>query len=78
VNSISGYGYSRIDTMRRDLERRLQALEVAGSNEPEMWFERDDGMVCGHGKLMTYEEAEALYRVSRPVPIFLNKIDSRL
>jgi hypothetical protein len=45
--------------VRRDLERRLRAVEVAGSGGIEIWFEQGDGTVCGpHGVRMTREEAD--------------------
>jgi hypothetical protein len=47
--------------MRRDLERRLRAVEVAGSGRIEIWVHQDDDLVRGpRGEQMTFEEAEAL------------------
>jgi len=31
----------------RDLERRLRAVEVAGSGAIEIWIHQGDGTVCG-------------------------------
>jgi hypothetical protein len=60
-NSISGFGQLRQETMRRDLERRLRAVEAAGSGRIEIWVRRDDGLVRSpRGEQMTFEEAEAL------------------
>jgi hypothetical protein len=60
----------------RDLERRLRAVEVAGSGGIEIWIHQDDGTVRGpRGEQMTFDEAEALGRAAGTVPIFLSEID---
>jgi hypothetical protein len=52
----------------RDLERRLRAVEVAGSGAIEIWIHQGDGTVRGpRGEQMTGEEAEALGRATRTV-----------
>ena len=51
--------------MRRDLERRLQHLEIAnaGSSALEIWVAEDDGSLCGpRGERIT---REAFYRRQR-------------
>jgi hypothetical protein len=65
--------------VRRDLERRLRTVEVAGSGGVEIWIHQDDGTVRGpRGEQMTLDEAEALGRAAGTVPIFLSEIDARL
>jgi hypothetical protein len=45
--------------MRRDLELRLRAVEVAGSGRIEIWVHQDDGLVRSRrGEQMTFEDAE--------------------
>ena len=62
--------------MRRDLERRLRAVEVAGSGRIEIWVRQDDGLVRSPGGAqMTFEEAEALWRASGAIPILLSEED---
>jgi hypothetical protein len=59
--------------MRRDLERRLRTVEVAGSGRIEIWVSQDDGLVRSpHGEPMTFEEARhygALLSAQSPVVI---------
>jgi len=63
----------------RDLERRLRAVEVAGSGAIEIWIHQGDGTVRGpRGEQMTREEAEALGHAAGTVPIFFSEIDLRL
>ena len=63
----------------RDLERRLRAVEVAGSGGIEIWIQQGDGTVRGpQGEQMTREEAEALGRATGTFPIFCSETDARL
>ena len=65
--------------MRRDLERRLRAVEVAGSGRIEIWVRQNDDLVRNpRGEQMTCEEAEALCRVVGTIPIFLTETDLNL
>jgi len=65
--------------MRRDLERRLRAVEVAGSGRIEIWVHQDDGLVRSpRDERMTFEEAEALWRAVGTIPIFLTEADLNL
>ena len=65
--------------MRRDLERRLRAVEVAGSAGIEIWIEQDDGMVCGpHGEQLMREEADVLARAAGTCIITISETDARL
>ena len=65
--------------MRRDLESRLRALEVAGPLVFEMWIHQRDGTVRGpRGEQMTHEEAEALGRAAGIFLYFTNETDARL
>ena len=65
--------------MRRDLERRLRAVELARSGGVEIWIHQGDGMVRGpRGEQMTCEEAEALGRATGKLTIFLSEIDAQL
>jgi hypothetical protein len=65
--------------MRRDLERRLQAIEAAGSAGIEIWIEQDDGTVRGpRGEQMTHEEAEALGRATGKLTIVISETDAQL
>jgi hypothetical protein len=62
--------------MRRDLELRLRAVEVAGAGGVEIWVRQDDGLVRSpRGKPMTFEEAEALWRAADTIPVFLSEAD---
>jgi hypothetical protein len=62
--------------MRRDLDLRLRAVEVAGSGRIEIWVRQDDGLVRSpRGKPMTFEEAEALWRAAGTIPVFLGETD---
>jgi hypothetical protein len=62
--------------MRRDLERRLRAVEVAGSGRIEIWVRQDDGLVRSlGGEQMTFEEAEALWRAAGTIPVFFSETD---
>ena len=59
----------------RDLERRLRAVEVAGSGAIEIWIHQGDGTVRGpRGEQMTCDEAEALGRATRTVTVFFTEI----
>jgi hypothetical protein len=65
--------------MRKDLERRLRAVEVAGSGRIEIWLHQGDGLVRGpRGEQMTFEEAEALGRAVGTIPVFFSETDLRL
>ena len=65
--------------MRKDLERRLRAVEVAGSGRVEIWRHQDDGLVRGpRGEQMTFEEAEALWRAFGTIPLLVNKFNLNL
>ena len=65
--------------MRRDLERRLRAVEVAGSGGYEYWICQGDGMVRGRdGEQMTREEAEARARLTGTFIYFASKTDALL
>lgn len=65
--------------MRRDLERRLRAVEVAGSGRIEIWIYQDDGLVRRlGGEPMTFEEAEPLWRAGGAIPIQIMEGDENL
>jgi hypothetical protein len=65
--------------MRRDLERRLRAVEVAGSGRIEVWVRQDDGLVRSpRGEPMTFEEAEALWRAVGTIPVVIVEGDQDL
>ena len=65
--------------MRRDLERRLRAVEAAGSAGIEIWIEQGDGMVRGpHGEHMTREELDALTRATGTCVITIGETDALL
>jgi hypothetical protein len=65
--------------MRRDLERRLRAVEIAGSGRIEIWVRQGDDMVRSpRGKQMTCEEAEALCRAVGTIPVFFSETDLKL
>jgi hypothetical protein len=65
--------------MRRDLEPRLRAVEVVGPGRIEIWVHQDDGLVRSpRGELMTFEEAEALWRASGTIPVFFSEADLNL
>jgi hypothetical protein len=65
--------------MRRDLVRRLRAVELAGSGRIEIWIVRDDDTVRGpRGEQMTFEEAEALARALGTNPVFILEEDQDL
>jgi hypothetical protein len=65
--------------VRRELKRRLRAVELSGLGGIEIWIFQGDGTVRGpHGEQMMREEAEALGRAAGTVPIFLSEIDTRL
>ena len=62
--------------MRRDLELRLRAVEVAGSGRIEIWVRQDDGLVRSPGgEPMTFEEAEPLWRAGGTFPVFFSETD---
>ena len=62
--------------MRRDLDRRLRAVEVAVSGRIEIWVHQDDGLVRSpRGEPMAFEEAEALWRAVGTFPVFLSETD---
>jgi hypothetical protein len=62
--------------MRRDLERRLRAVEVAGSGKTEIWVRQDDGLVRSpRGEQMTFEEAKALWRAVGAIPVLFSEED---
>jgi hypothetical protein len=65
--------------MRRDLERRLRAVEVAGSGRLEIWIDQGDGTVRGpRGEQVTHEEAESLGRAAGRLVIVISEDDARL
>jgi hypothetical protein len=79
VSSISGSGPLRKKTMRRDLERRLRAVERKGSGGFEYWICESDGMVRSlSGELLTREEVEARARAHGKFCFFVSETDSRL
>jgi hypothetical protein len=79
VNSISGFERLRKKTVQRDLERRLRAVEVAGSGAIEFWIYQGDGMVRGpNGQQMTREEAESQCRAAGKFAHFCSETDMRL
>ena len=62
--------------MRRDLERRLRAVEVAGSGRNEIWVRQEDGLVRSpRGEQMTFEEAERLWRTVGAIPLLISEAD---
>jgi hypothetical protein len=62
--------------MRRDLERRLRAVEVAGSGRIEIWVRQDDGLVRSPGGAqMTFEEVEALWGAADTIPVLFSEGD---
>ena len=62
--------------MRRDLEHRLRAVEVAGSGRIEIWVHQEDGLVRSpRGEQMTFEEAEPLWRAGGTFPVFFSETD---
>ena len=62
--------------MRRDLERRLRAVEVAGSRTTGIWVHQDDGLVRSpRGEQMTFEEAEPLWRAVGAIPVLISEGD---
>ena len=62
--------------MRRDLELRLRAVEIAGSGRIEIWVSQDDGLVRSpRGEQMTFEDAEALWRAVGTIPVLLSEED---
>jgi hypothetical protein len=78
-NSIGGFERSRKVNMRRDLECRLRAVEVAGSGGLEYWICQRDGLVRrAHGEQMTREEAEARARLTDTFIYFASETDARL
>ena len=65
--------------MRRDLELRLRAVEVAGPGGVEIWVRQDDGLVRSpRGELMTFEEARALARALGTIQVFIPEGDQDL
>ena len=65
--------------MRRDLARRLRAVEAAGSAGIEIWIKQADGTVRGpHGEQMTREEVDALARATGTCMITISESDARL
>jgi hypothetical protein len=65
--------------MRRDLERRLRAVERKGTGGYEYWICAGDGMVRGSsGELLTREEVEARARAAGKYCYFASETDSRL
>jgi hypothetical protein len=65
--------------MRRDLERRLRAVEVAGPGRIVISVHQKDGLVRGpRGEQMTTEEAETLWRAVGKIPVFFSEADANL
>jgi hypothetical protein len=65
--------------MRRDLERRLRAVELEGSRGYELWIHQGDGIVRGpSGSLLTCEELEIRRLVSGKLLFVMSETDARL
>jgi hypothetical protein len=65
--------------MRRDFERRLRAVEVAGSGGLEIWVDQGDGTVRGpRGEQVTREEVEALGPSRGTIRMIFSEVDARL
>jgi hypothetical protein len=65
--------------VRRDLERRLRAVEIAGSAGIEIWIEQGNGTVRGpHGEHLTREEADALACATSTFRITISEDDAKL
>jgi hypothetical protein len=67
--------------MRRDLERRLRAVELAGAryNGVELWIDQGDDTFRGpSGELLTGEGVEARRRTSGRFLLVMNKTDALL
>jgi hypothetical protein len=76
---ISGFGQLTQETMRRDLEPRLPAVEVAGSGSIEIWVHQGNGTVRGpRGEQMTFEKARHYGALSGAIPVFFSEMDLRL
>jgi hypothetical protein len=62
--------------MRRDLERRLRAVERKGLGGFETWIHVGDGMVRSFsGEVLTREEAEARTRATGNFSHFISEGD---
>jgi hypothetical protein len=67
--------------MRRDLERRLRAVELASARDHsvELWIDQGDGTVRGpSGELLTREEVEARNHTSGRFFFVVCETDARL
>jgi hypothetical protein len=67
--------------MRKNLERRLRLVEIAGAGAGgiEIWIDQGDGMVRDlEGKEMTPEEAAGLASDSGILALVISKADARL
>jgi hypothetical protein len=65
--------------VRRDLERRLRALEAARSGGIDVWVIIGNGMVRGPlGEEIPREQAEALSHAAGRFAWFISEVDSRL
>jgi hypothetical protein len=65
--------------VRKDVERQLKAVEVAGSGWIKIWVHQGDGAVRGpRGEQMTLEEAEAPARAAGKIPIIISETEARL
>jgi hypothetical protein len=67
--------------MRRDRERRLWRLEMAssGSGAIEVWFNQDDGTLCGpSGERITREAFFRLRPPGRPGLVIFCAVEARL
>jgi hypothetical protein len=67
--------------MRRDLERRLRLVEIAGARTGgiHIWIDQGDGAVRDlQGKEMRREEAEALASVSGSLALVISEADAQL
>jgi len=79
VNSISGFEDLRKKTVRRDLERRLRALEAASRGGFEIWVYQGGELVRGpQGELLTREEAESRCRAAGMFAFFCTESDMLL
>jgi hypothetical protein len=66
--------------VRRDLERRLRAVEVADTRADgfELWIGQGDGTVRGpSGELLTCEELEARRRATGRFLFVISQTDAR-
>jgi len=73
-----GNGLIEAGAMRRDLERRLRAVELKRSRGYGLWIRQGDGKVRrASGSLLTCEELEIRRRVSGKVAFVESETDAR-